>query len=228
MADGASALLPFAPAGGVRVIVPAKRLDAAKSRLRPILDAAQREALVLGMLHQVIEAAGAARGVNGVAVITADARIAADAEAQGARLIFDDGRDLNDSLRRAVSDPWVAAGSGWLILPGDLPQLTPEAVDRLLAAVDAPGRMAVTPDQHRTGTSALAWRGAPFTGFRFGPGSFEAHQASGRDAGFTVVARPPEPAFFDLDDLDGLERFSAQRPPAVLRAMPSLEPHPHA
>ena len=37
MADGPRALQPFAPAGGVRVIVPAKRLDAAKSRLRPIL-----------------------------------------------------------------------------------------------------------------------------------------------------------------------------------------------
>ncbi|MBU2363241.1 MAG: 2-phospho-L-lactate guanylyltransferase [Alphaproteobacteria bacterium] len=191
----------------VQVIVPAKRLAEAKSRLRPVLGDADREALVLDMLGRVIAAARGARRVAFVAVVTSDARIGRLAQARGARTLTDSGHDLNSSLSMAMQDPQIALGPACLILPGDLPRLTADAVDGLLAWIEAPGRMVIAPDQHLAGTNALAWRGASYDGFRFGPGSFIAHRDAGRAAGFTVVAQPVRPEFFDLDDIDGLARI---------------------
>lgn len=219
---------PAAPRADVRLVVPAKRLSEAKSRLRHLLDDKAREALVLAMLTHVIRTALAARRAAGVAVITSDPRIAAEASACGARVIPDEGRALNASLEAAVRRPWLAAAEACMVLPGDLPDLTPEAVDRLLAMIEAPGQMAVASDQHGLGTSALAWRGERFDAFRFGAGSFAAHQQAGRAAGFAVAARAHDPAFFDVDDPEGLSRVSGRRALRPALVTPQPEPEAHA
>ena len=196
------------PGADVQVIVPAKRLAEAKSRLRPRLKDAEREALVLDMLRRVVGAARLAAGAAAVTVVTSDLRIAREATGSGARVIADPAHDLNGRLRAALHDPQLAEAPAWLILPADLPFLTSVAVDALLAQIESAGRMAVVPDQHCTGTNGLAWRGAAFDRFRFGPDSFTAHERAGRAAGFDVVAGPPDPRFFDLDDAEALTRMA--------------------
>jgi len=210
----------------VQVIVPAKRLAEAKSRLRPCLGDPDRETLVLDMLARVVGAARGASRVAAVAVVTPDARIARVARACGADVLADHGRDLNASLRAALTASPIARAAAWLILPADLPDLTATAVDDLLAQIETAGRMAVMPDQHLTGTNALAWRGARFDGLRFGHGSFAAHGRAGRAAGFTVLDQPATPAFFDLDDAEGLARLGGR--PRAASASCFLEANAHA
>lgn len=211
----------------VQVVIPVKRLSEAKSRLRPILSDADREALVLDMVERVIGAARAARRVADVAVVTSDSRVGRLAQARGARSVADEGLDLNSSLSGAMRHPDVARSAAWLILPGDLPHLTAEAIDTLLSRLDAPGRMVVAADQHLSGTNALAWRGASFSRFEFGHDSFTAHRRAGRAAGFSVVAHPTGSEFFDLDDAAGLARIAGLSRPA--RSVTSfLEARAHA
>lgn len=196
------------PGADVQVLVPAKRLAEAKSRLRSCLGDAEREALVLDMLSRVVAAARTAARVAIVSVVTPDLRIARCAKASGACVIADEGHDLNGSLRGALRNPLLAQAAAWLILPADLPFLTAGAVEGLLAQVESVGRMAIAPDQHMTGTNGLAWRGARYDAFQFGPDSFAAHRRAGQAAGFTVAAHPLEPRFFDLDDAEGLTRMA--------------------
>jgi len=211
----------------VQVIIPAKPLSEAKSRLRSLLGDADREALVMDMLARVIDAAGSARQVADVAVVTSDPRIERLAGTRGARCVADEGPDLNASLRGAMRHPDVARRAAWLILPGDLPHLTAHAIDALLAGLESAGRMVVAPDQHLSGTNALAWRGAPFSRFQFGLDSFAAHRRAGRAAGFTVIAHPTGPELFDLDDAEGLARIGGF--PQRGRGAPSfLEARAHA
>lgn len=211
----------------VQVIIPVKRLSEAKSRLRPVLGEEDREALVVTMLTRVIDTARTARRVADVTIVTADPRVGRLATARGARCLGDEGADLNASLSGAMRHSDLARRGAWLILPGDLPDLTADAVDALLAGLDAEERMVIAPDQHLSGTNALAWRGAPFSRFRFGRDSFAAHRRAGHAAGFTVVAHPTGPEFFDLDDAEGLARIGGFPRPA--RGVASfLEARAHA
>lgn len=209
----------------VQVIVPAKRLAEAKSRLRPCLGDSDREALVLDMLGHVVRTARAATRVADVALVTHDARIARGAEAAGARVLADRGHDLNASLRAAMHDGAVAEAGAWLILPADLPNLTAPAIDAVLAQIESSGRMAIVSDQHLSGTNALAWRGAPFDDFRFGHDSFAAHRHAAGAAGFAVITHPTTPHFFDLDDAEGLSRAGVLAPLASASCFQEAKPH---
>lgn len=198
----------------VRVVLPAKRLSLAKSRLRHVLNDAAREALVLAMFSRVVRAAQAARRTAGVGVITSDPIIADQARAHGVRLIRDEAQTLNSALRHAMCDPWLAEAPACVVLTSDLPNLTAEALGALIARIDAPGAMVVASDQHARGTSALGWRGGRFESFRFGARSFVAHQRAARAAGFSVAALLQHPAFFDLDDAESLRGLRAGCPPS--------------
>jgi 2-phospho-L-lactate guanylyltransferase len=193
----------YAP--GVTVLVPLKPLAEAKSRLRGA--AAGHEDLVLDLARATVSAALAADGVARVLVVTRDARAAAALRDCGAGVLPDDGRDLNDALRRA-DIAVTARGSGRgphpapterrapvdrtadgpdgpqrlragtvAALPADVPALRPTELAEALAG--AAGRRAFVPDAAGLGTVLLvAAPGEPLDP-RFGPGSAAAHEHSG-------------------------------------------------
>ncbi|WP_230686837.1 2-phospho-L-lactate guanylyltransferase [Catellatospora vulcania] len=178
----------YAP--GVTLLVPLKPLAEAKTRLRGA--AAGHEDLVLDLARATVSAALAAAGVARVLVVTRDSRAAAALRACGAGVLPDEGRDLNDALRRAAA--LVAGrsdGSGRAVhgrrpaedvplvaaLPADVPALRPEELAQALAV--AAGRRAFVSDAAGVGTVLLvAAPGAPLDP-RFGPGSAAAHEHSG-------------------------------------------------
>jgi 2-phospho-L-lactate guanylyltransferase len=162
------------------VVVPAKRLAVAKTRLRPLTaglvdgDAVHR-ALVLALLADTVRAAAACPAVDEVVVVTDDPAAAEVVVGLGARTVSDepDG-GLNPALEhgsRSVRTPGVAA------LSSDLPALRPaELTAALLEAGKAP--RAFVADVHGTGTTLLTALGTELRP-RFGPGSAEAHRISG-------------------------------------------------
>ncbi|RKE09883.1 2-phospho-L-lactate guanylyltransferase [Catellatospora citrea] len=172
------------------MLVPLKPLAEAKSRLRGA--AARHEDLVLDLARATVSAALAAEGVARVLVVTRDARAAAVLRACGAGVLADEGRDLNDALRRAaaavaggdappvgaghLSRPAVAAGPV-VALPADVPALRPTELSEALAA--AAGRRAFVPDAAGVGTVLLVAAPGGALDPRFGPGSAGAHEHSG-------------------------------------------------
>lgn len=154
------------------MVVPVKRLAAAKSRLRGVVPDHAR--LVLAMAEDTVRAVLACRMVSEVLVVTDDAAVAGALGGLGARVVPDaPAGGLNAAIRHGAR----FAGAGRVAaLAADLPALRPEELTDALAAARA---RAFVADASSTGTTLLA---AP-PGFgldpRFGAGSAARHAASG-------------------------------------------------
>ncbi len=161
------------------VVVPVKRLGAAKSRLRGALPGVPHEELALALAADTVRAVRACPVVAEVLVVTDDPRVAAEADAAGARVLPDrPAAGLNAALRHGAS----AAGDGWVAgLTADLPALRPVELAAALRSA-GPGPTPVrryVPDAPGEGTVLLtAPPGVPLDP-RFGVGSAAAHAAGG-------------------------------------------------
>ncbi|WP_233159267.1 2-phospho-L-lactate guanylyltransferase [Actinophytocola xanthii] len=162
----------------VDLVVPIKRLDRAKSRLRGAVDGPHAE-LVLALLLDTVTAAVAARGVRRVLVVCEDDRVAGALAGTGVECVDERGLPgLNAALDHGAGllradDPDGVVGA----LQADLPALRPGDLAAAIAAAGL-GR-AFCADRPGTGTTLLlSTPGGPLDP-RFGPGSADAHQASG-------------------------------------------------
>lgn len=174
-------------------IVPLKAVGR-KTRLAPGVAALDRDRLAEAMLERVLTALRASRGVGRIVVLSPDRPAAADIG-----WAPDHGRGLNAELQAA--DP----GGALLVIHADLPLVTAEDVDALLAAAQAGGG-AIAPDRHGLGTNALALADGFRLRLAFGVGSFAAHRAQAPDA-LTAVTRPGLALDVDtMDDLDAAVR----------------------
>lgn len=161
----------------IAALVPVKRLEASKSRLRPGLDAETLRALTLAMLSDVVAALREAPEIGVVAVVTEDPRVAEAAKAGGARAIVraDDG--LNASLDAAREILAREGATALLVVLGDVPGLSGADAREICAAAEALGaRGAVLVPARDGGTSALLRRPPDVFPSRFGPGSAARHR----------------------------------------------------
>jgi 2-phospho-L-lactate guanylyltransferase len=160
------------------IVVPAKRLALAKTRLRPLTDGTpgvEHSDLVLALLADTVATAIACPEVSDVVVVTDDPAAAGVVRDLGARTVADEpDRGLNPALEhgaRNTTGPAVAA------LASDLPALRPAELAAALRAAETAPRCFVA-DAEGTGTTLLTAVGAPL-GPRFGAGSARRHAASG-------------------------------------------------
>ena len=160
------------------IVVPAKRLAVAKTRLRPLTEAlggSSHGELVLALLADTVTAALACPSVAEVVVVTDDPAADDVVRRLGARTLADEpDRGLNPALEhgaRHASRPAVAA------LSSDLPALRPAELAAALRSAEGAPRCFV-PDAHGTGTTLLTALGTALLP-RFGPASAQAHRDGG-------------------------------------------------
>ena len=160
------------------IVVPAKRLAVAKTRLRPLTEAlggSSHGELVLALLADTVASALACPSVAELLVVTDDPAAADVVGRLGARTLDDEpDRGLNPALEhgaRNASCPAVAA------LSSDLPALRPAELAAALRSAEVAPRCFV-PDADGTGTTLLTALGTPLVP-RFGPASARAHRDSG-------------------------------------------------
>ena len=190
-------------------LVPMKPLDRAKQRLGAVLDPADRRALSLAMMQDVVSAG---QGLDAVWVVCSDDDAADAAERAGATVKRDPTPDdgLNASLASITAEAMVGGAAGTLIVSADCPAATVEDV----RAVALGEGVALVPDRSGTGTNAL-WRSPPdiIPAF-FGPNSRRAHEsyALAHDLPCAIVAR--ERIALDVDtprDLEAVLMMGAGR-----------------
>lgn len=163
------------------VVIPAKSLATAKSRLADAAGA-RRPELALAMLLDTLTAAAATHGVRSVLVVTDDDRIGAAATALGATVVPDEPRSgLNAALEHGIS---IAASMhprcGVALLTGDLPALRPAELEGVLNFASAsPTVVVVAADRAGDGTTLLATLTPEHLHPSFGAGSFARHRALG-------------------------------------------------
>ena len=211
----------------LHVVLPMRTLSGGKARLGEALDAEEREELVLGMLLHTLAVLGAWSVCRRIHLVSPDPVVDAATRQAGVEVIAhrQEGEGLNAGISLGVSAARIAAAASLLVLPGDLPHLSVEALDRLLMAADAGVAaaaggplMAIAPSDARSGTNALLLRPPDVIAPAFGPGSFEAHLRAAEAAGAAVQVISDPVLGFDLDTPDDLERLD----PARLRELTEL------
>lgn len=152
------------------IVIPVKG-SIGKSRL----DAGDaRAALAVAFARDVITAARDADAVGRVVVVTCDPAVTGGI--QGIEIVDDPEGGLHAAIAAGVAalDPAAPAA----VLLGDLPALTPAALDGALELAAREPRSCV-PDALTTGTTMLAAQRADALRPRFGPGSAELHRRAG-------------------------------------------------
>lgn len=158
-------------------MVPIKNLDRAKSRLRGAVPAEEHADLVLALLLDTVTAAINTAGVRRVLVVCEDKRVPDALAGTGVECVDERGLPgLNAALTfgaEYLRTPTGTVGA----LQADLPAL--RSADLAAAIEEAGGRRAYCADRPGSGTTLLlAAPGEPL-GPRFGPGSSDAHTATG-------------------------------------------------
>jgi len=191
------------------VLIPLKRLDAAKTRLAPALTNDERGRLMAGMLAGVARAAVRARAGR-VALASSDPAAPELARRLGIACVSDGGLPWNEGLvhaRSLLERPAAAV----LYLAGDLPLI--DAAD-VTALVDAGAdRTAVIGRAHDGGTNALWVCPAGAFVLAFGAaGSAAVHTRRARAHGLDVVMLDRPGLARDVDtpaDLAAVRRLVA-------------------
>lgn len=192
------------------VLIAARGGPSAKSRLAQRLSPEQREALVEAMLGDMLAALAACPAVLTTHVTTPTPALARLAARFGAVVYLErEGGDLNgafDRTRRriAAADPETPLA----LLPGDLPRLEPDDIERCLEAA-GPGRLVLTPAAADGGTGALVLQAGVDLPLAFGPGSFGKHLAAARSLGLSTQVVHAPGLSLDLDRPSDLDVFLA-------------------
>lgn len=200
----------------VHAVIPIGSLGGAKSRLGAVLDAEERHDLATRLAESTIRAALATPGIAETIVITPDDEVRGLALAAGARPILQRTTGLNAGLREARDEVIAAGASAMLILPIDLPMISPEALTTIVDVMaDAPHPLvAIVPDRHGRGTNALLLAPPDVIDVCFGGDSHAAHHAAAAAVGARIIELDG-PLTYDLDTPDDLLLAQVRAPESV-------------
>jgi len=184
-------------------LVPIRGLESAKTRLGEGLDAEERLELVTDLLTRTLVATRDAARIAGTVLVTMDPAAAGLARDHLAVGLVELAPGLNEAIEAARSVAVGREATAIVVLPADLPAITPLAVDGLveaaaLASRGGAGVVAIVPDRHGIGTNALLVSPATLVDPAFGSDSLARHRAAAVEAGATVVELDG-PLSLDLD-----------------------------
>ena len=186
----------------VAALIPVGTLAGAKTRLGETLDAEERLDLVDRLLARTVAAALGVAGLTDVLVVSPDRDVLRRAAELGARTLRQRSRGLNAGLSEARADAVAGGAEAVLVLPIDLPLVTPETIAGVVEPLAASERTVVlVPDRHGAGTNALGLRPPEVIDFAFGPRSRASHRSAAEAAGAPFIELGG-PLAVDLDTPD--------------------------
>lgn len=210
-------------------IVPVKPLRYGKSRLSDILSSDERAQLTTEMLSRTLEVLNNVPAIFRSLVISRDPAALKIAREYGAYTYGEgDKQDLNVALTRAAHIAAAQEATGILVLPADLPLISVEDVEMMLAGVaptmtvsrardytngsvgyHQPRTVTICPDRRENGTNALYVTPPIGFEFRYGEGSFQRHLREAQRLGMhsRIVHAPG--LKFDLDTEDDWMTYQA-------------------
>lgn len=191
-----SAVKPAARADLSRTwaLVPIRGIESAKMRLGGDLDPEERAELVTELLRRTLAATRDARLIAGTVVVTMDGAAAEIARRHGAVGLVERAPGLNGAIEAGRSVAQARGASAVLVLPADLPAVSPAAIDELIegagrsvSTMGTDAVVALVPDRHGEGTNALLVSPPDAIAPAFGAASRARHAAAARAAGAHLV-----------------------------------------
>lgn len=193
---------------GLWAVVPVKLFARTKRRLAPHLASHERAALARAMLADVLSALAGTHSLAGIMVITGDADAAAMAHAAGAFVLADAGDAGTAAAVTLAAAHLAAAGrDGMLVIPADVPLITPTDVGMIVAAQRAAPSVTLVPASVDGGTNALACSPPGAVPICFGDDSLRRHREAARACGIEPQILLLEHLGHDIDRPDDLAIF---------------------
>ena len=193
---------------GLCAVVPVKLFSRTKRRLIPLLSRHERKALARAMLEDVLLALTRAPSLAGIAVITGDAEATAMAYAGGALVIADTENAGTTAAVTAAAQHLDGMGrKGMLIVPADVPLITPADIEAIVAAHRVAPSVTLVPASTDGGTNALACSPLRAVPFAFGEDSFRRHREAAWARGIEPEILGLERVGHDIDRPDDLASF---------------------
>jgi 2-phospho-L-lactate guanylyltransferase len=183
-------------------VIPVKRFASAKRRLAGTLPAPARKSLSQAMLGDVLEALADSAQVERIILVTNEWDLpVVDVAWTG----VPDLRRTSHSAAasRGVARAMAEGAECVALLPGDCPLLDPAELDGALRRA-RPGRVAVIPDRHGSGTNGLIMSPPDAIEPAFGEGSRKRHEKLARGFGHALAVERLYSLSLDLDTYDDL------------------------
>jgi 2-phospho-L-lactate/phosphoenolpyruvate guanylyltransferase len=190
-------------------IVPVKPLRRGKSRLAGVLNQDERAALNTYLLDHTLRILTATPEIEQVLVVSRDPQALSLARDRGARTVMEHGTPhLNVALTRATVVARNYSTRGVLIVPADLPLISPQDIRSMLEFAHDPPVVVIAPDRRRDGTNALLVCPVGLISYDFGPDSFARHCERARNAGARLEICEMPSLALDVDLPEDLDMVS--------------------
>jgi 2-phospho-L-lactate/phosphoenolpyruvate guanylyltransferase len=195
--------------GAVRVVlIAAKELALAKTRLAPAIAPAERRALAEAMFRDVLGAALGVRAADQVAVVTSDRALLELARGAGAIAIDEEfPRGLNAAVRLATTALAAEGATEVATVLSDIPLVAAEDIAAALAELPARPGVVLVPSHELTGTNIIVRAPAQIVPTRFGRLSLAHHLDDCSRLGVECKVVRMARAAIDLDVVSDLIEF---------------------
>jgi 2-phospho-L-lactate guanylyltransferase len=193
---------------GLWAVVPVKLFARTKRRLMPLLASHECGALARAMLSDVLSALTRTRCLAGIMVITGDADAAAMAHTAGALVLTDaENAGTTAAVTNAAAHLAAAGRDGMLVIPADVPLITPADIETIVAEHRAAPSVTLVAASIDGGTNALACSPSDAVRVCFGDSSFRQHREAARTQGIEPQILQLEHLAYDIDRPDDLATF---------------------
>jgi len=192
-------------------IVPIKTFERAKQRLANVLNEEERRSLMLAMARDVLTCLSKAQNLDGILIVSraAEADVLASAFSTE-RFAESPHTNLAGALTQAT-DYLIKHfdAQGVFIVPADVPGITTEQVDELIAANTS---VTLLPDAENVGTNGMICSPPKIVPFIFDGKSFKPHADAAFARNITPRIIPGSCFALDIDTPSDLQTLLANQP----------------
>ena len=185
-------------------LVPLKALNFAKQRLAKSLAPDERAALFMAMVTDVLAAMAGARRISRVVIVTNDRDAYGPLATGEVELRAERSGGLSQAVEDAARHAGAGGATGIVMVPGDLPLVTPEDIDAMAAHLAHQPSVAIAPDADENGTNCIAVSPPDLMTYHFGRGSFHRHCDEARSRGVEPMVKHLPRLGLDVDTVEDL------------------------
>lgn len=168
---------------------------------------AQRRSLALSMLINVMGAIAGCGAIHRAIVVSADSQVLRLSAEYGFIGLEEKGDTLNGALQQASALGRELGAEATLILPSDLPFLTPGQVKNIIGCAAGPKSLVISSSSDGRGTNALLQAPPELIPFSFGIDSFQRHCRLAEALNIKPRIYKSMALEFDIDTADDLNRY---------------------
>lgn len=187
-------------------LIPVKTLHEAKSRLASYLTQDERAALVLDMLHHVLDVLCSCHIFERISVVSPDPTVLERVQAWGAQALVEEQQGHNPALHAAALKELTTGATALLTLSADLPLLQASDISSMIEYAKQYD-VVLAPSRDGTGTNALLVHPPLALPYLFGLGSLQRYITEAKQQHLSSILHKSIGFALDIDTLDDLEMF---------------------